>query len=409
MDSILSKRSVYAENSILEEEREVEKLEKSGKKIIEINRGDPPVYFPTPKYIIDAYIKALRASETGYTRAEGVFPLIDAIIKRYRSKYKLSLKENDITVTAGVSEALNFINTILIDQGESAIIFRPYYNQYVTQLKLSGGVPIFEDYDEKNNWDLNPESIKKTLASLKSRNRLAHTKYMLITNPNNPTGTVLSRGVLKEVVDLANEYSIFLISDEIYDEIYFNKAKFTSLCELAKGIPHMILNGASKDFDATGFRIGYSIVPENDKISSEIKSKMADMAKVRLCVNTPAQYALAEGLSNLTEHKKAIAYMVKEIEKRVNSATDILEENEFLQTVRPNGAFYILPRVDFKSLRIKNDYEFVDRLLKEEGIFVTRGSGFGAESHIRIVSLPPKNILDYAMDKINYFCKKYAK
>lgn len=406
---LLSKRSAFAHNSILEEEKVADSIKKKGSKVIEINRGDPAAYFPTPKYTIDAYIKALREGKTSYSRDSGVKELVKAISNRYSRKYKIHSSEDDITVTAGISEALLFINMATINPGDNAIIFRPYYNQYMTQLRLAGGVPVYENYDEKNNWDLDSESVSKTLRSLKRSGRLKRTKYMLITNPNNPTGTVLSKGVLKEVVDLANEYGVFLISDEIYDEIYYNKASFTSLCQLAKGVPHMILNGASKDFDATGFRIGYSIIPEHDKSSEELKAKLAEFASVRLCINTPAQYAFAEAMNNTREHEKALHYMVKQIELRVNAAVKILEENEKIKVVRPNGAFYILPRIDFKSLKIKDDHEFVDRFLKEEHVMLSRGSGFGAESHIRVVALPPKDILEYAMDKLNRFCEKYSK
>ncbi|MEM0154294.1 MAG: aminotransferase class I/II-fold pyridoxal phosphate-dependent enzyme [Methanothrix sp.] len=407
--SLLSKRSTFAHNSILEEEKVADSIIKKGGKVIEINRGDPAVYFPTPKYTIDAYIKALREGKTSYSRDSGVMPLINAIKKRYKGKYNVSCGTDDIIVTAGISEALMFLNMATINSGDNAIIFRPFYNQYLTQLKISGGIPVYENYDEKNGWDLNPESVKKTLKSLKSTGRIKRTKYMLITNPNNPTGTVLSKSTLKEIVDLANEYNIFLVSDEIYDEIYYNGAKFTSLSQLAKGIPHMILNGASKDFDATGFRIGYMILPEHDKASEELKSKFAEFASVRLCVNTPAQYAFAEALSKSKEHDRAIKSMVASIEERVNAAVKVLEENDMIKVVRPNGAFYILPRIDFKKLKIKEDHEFVDRFLREEHVMLSRGSGFGAESHVRVVALPPKDILEYAMDKLNRFCKKYSK
>ncbi|MCL4372417.1 aminotransferase class I/II-fold pyridoxal phosphate-dependent enzyme [Candidatus Marsarchaeota archaeon] len=409
MDNILSKRSSWAQNSILEEAPIAEKIEAEGHKVIEINRGDPPVYFPTPKYMIDAYIRALKESKTMYSRAQGIRPLIEAIVRRYKTKYNVDLKENDIIVTAGVTEALAFVNTALINPGESAFIFRPYYNQYVTQLRLNGGIPVFDYYDENNGWDLNLDTVKAALDGLKRRGRIGRLKYMLITNPNNPTGTVLSKKVLEGIVDIANDYGIFLISDEIYDEIYYNNAKFTSISQLARGVPHMILNGASKDFDATGFRLGYAVIPEDDKKSSAIKGKMADLASVRLCVNTPAQYAFAAAMNNSKMHNREIKAMVKEIEKRVNSAVDILEENDFVHVVRPKGAFYILPRIDFKSLKIKDDREFVGKLLEEEHVMLSRGSGFGADSHVRVVALPPKNILDYAMNKINRFCKRYSK
>lgn len=171
----------------------------------------------------------------------------------------------------------------------------------------------------------------------------------------------------------------------------------------------MILNGASKDFDATGFRLGLMLLPERDRVSIELRERLRNFAKVRLSVSTPAQYAFAEGMSNVKEHSKSIKKMVDEIEKRVNYAYGILKKNKYLEAVRPNGAFYILPKLKMGMLNIKDDKEFVVNLLKKEYIQLTRGSGFGAPNHFRIVLLPPKGILGYSLNKINDFCESISK
>lgn len=409
MFMLLSNRSKYAANPIEEEDKLAEQLEKKGKRIYRLNRGDPAKYFPTPKYIIKAYQKALEDGITAYTAADGTKKLKDAIAGRYSRLYGLKLNHEDIIVTAGVSEALMSLNDALINESDAAVIFKPYYPLYNAFLKLSGGNPIMENYDEQNNWNIHTDGLSRSLKQAKSSGKLKRVKYMMITNPNNPTGTVLNRSVLEEVADIANEYGILLISDEIYDEIVYNKAKFTSISKIAKGMPYIILNGASKVYDSTGFRIGFVLIPENDKNSEAIKQKLRDYAVMRLSVNSPAQFAAAEAITNLKEHKKSIREMVKAIETRANHATKLLNENPFLETVTPNGAFYMLPRINLDRMRIKNDKEFVELLLKKEGIQVTRGSGFGANSHFRIVALPPKEILDYAITRINTFCKEYSK
>ncbi len=406
---ILSKRSGYAVNPILEEDVVAAELERRGKKVIKLNRGDPAVYFPTPKYIIDSYVKALKEGKTQYSDATGNKEIKAAIMQRYKSLYGLHIKEQDIVVTIGVSEALSFINDTLINPGDRAILFKPYYAQYLPKLQLSGGTPIFESYYEKDNWNIELSHLNKSIKELKESGKIKKVKYLLITNPNNPTGTVLRKEILEEIVDIANENNILLISDEIYDEIVYNNAKFTSISNLAKGVPHIILNGASKNYDSTGFRLGMAIIPEDDDLSTKLKQKFTDFARIRLSVNTPSQYAFAEAMRNTQEHKKAITYMVKEIEKRVNHSMKILKENEYIDVVEPNGAYYIFPRLHIKDLKIKNDKEFVSRALKEEYIQLTRGSGFGDPDHFRIVSLPPKEILDYSLNKINEFCRKNAK
>lgn len=403
--SILSRRSRFVHNPLEEDDRIARQLSMEGKNVLKLNRGDPPYYFPTPKYMVDAYIKALKDGKTGYSENRGIAELREEVSRRYKRLYNVDSSADSSIITQGVSETIGFMNAALIDGGDTAILFRPYYVLYAPELGLYGGKAFVEDYDEGNNWQIDTDSLRKSVGKASMGTR--RPKYMMITNPNNPTGTVLSRKVLEEIVEIANENKIFLISDEIYDEITYNKARFSSVSQLARGVPHAILNGASKGYDATGFRLGYIFIPENDRTSNEVRSKMEDFANARLCPNAPAQYAFAEGLRNTKEHNKAIKSMVNQIEQRVNACTDEINKSEYLSTVRPNGAFYILPKINMKKLRIRSDKEFVDRLLREECIHVTRGSGFGAKDHIRIVALAKKQTLIDTIKRINRFCERH--
>ncbi len=403
--SILSKRSKFVYNVLEEDDRLAQKLSSEGKNILKLNRGDPPHYFPTPKYMVDAYIDALKAGKTGYSMNRGVPELRSEVAKRFKRLYGVDCDEDSAIITQGVSETIGFMNAALIDEGDRAILFKPYYTIYIPELGLYGGTALIEEYDEESGWQIDTDKLRKNIKSeLKGAKK---PKYIMLTNPNNPTGTVLSRNVLEEIVDIANEHEIFLISDEIYDEIVYNKAKFTSISQIAKGVPHAILNGASKGYDATGFRVGYILIPGNDKTSSEVRAKMEDFANARLCPNAPAQYAFAAGLANQKEHGKAIKHMVGEIEKRVNACTDEINKSEYLSTVRPNGAFYIFPKVRMEKLKIRSDRDFVDGLLREEHIQVTRGSGFGASGHIRLVALAEKEVLTSTIKRINKFCERH--
>jgi alanine-synthesizing transaminase len=306
-----------------------------------------------------------------------------------------------------VAEGLTFLNSALINANVTALILKPYYTQYPVAIRMFGGKFLEGNYDEKNEWTIDLDGLKGTIR--KSGLKNGAIKYILITNPNNPTGTVLSRKALEQMVEIANEYRMLLISDEIYDEIVFRHESFTSIAELAKGIPHVILNGASKAFDATGFRIGYMLVPEKDRSSTELKRKLADYCRVRLSSNTPAQYAIAEGMSNRKEHEREVSQMVASIEENVDSVMKLFDENPFLKTMKPGGAFYIFPRIDLRSMRFPNDKEFVESLIREELIQTTRGSGFGAPNHFRIVALAPRDLMKECAEKINSFCKKHAK
>lgn len=406
--NVISERAKYATNALHEENAIAVRLERDGKKIIRLNQGDPPLYFPTPRYMIDAHIRALRQRKTGYAAFSGEPELKEAVAKRY-GKRGAKFGPEDVIVTEGVSEALQFVNQALIDPGDTAILFRPYYAPYVPHLKLAGGIPIYEDYDEGDGWNVEVDHLRRSIRKLKEGNRLRRLKYMLVTNPDNPTGTVLRRSIIKEIVDIANEYGIILISDEIYDEIVYNGAEFTSVGRLARGIPHVILNGVSKDYDATGLRVGYAAVPGQDRASQQMKESFANLASIRISANRPAQLAFAEAMNNEVQHRIEIGNMVKGIEGRVNFAMGLLGENRHLETVEPNGAFYIFPRIHIKEMRIKDDREFARKLLMEECVWVVRGSGFGSPDHFRMIALPPKGILELAIKRINRFCEKYSR
>ncbi len=406
---ILSRRSRYATNPIREDDDLADSLRRKGKKVIRLSTGDPPAYIPTPSFMIDAYVRALKEGKTSYSRSEGIWELINAVIGRYKRTYGISLHENDIVSTQGISEGLHIMNSAMINEGDYAITFKPYFPAYASMLNLEGGSFLFEQYHEDDRWSIDADEVAKSVKSIKRSPKGRRLKYMLLANPNNPTGTVLHRPALEAIVDIVNENDILLISDEIYDEIVYNGAKFTSVSKLAKGMPHVILYGASKNYQATGFRIGFMIVPESDRTSMKLKAMFADYARSRLSINTPAQYAVAEAMNNVKEHNKAVKHLVKLVSERTNFAVDLLDKNPFMTTVRPNGAFYILPRVDFKGLKLKNDAEFVSKLLIEENIQIIRGSGFGAPGHIRLVSLAPKEILGHAINRINAFCERHAK
>jgi aspartate/methionine/tyrosine aminotransferase len=402
---IFSHKSTHVQNLILELNDMADRIRRSGRKVMALHRGDPPVYFPTPQYVIDAYIKALKEGRTGYSRAQGTPELVDAVISRYK-KYGIPLGEKDVIVTAGVSEALLFINNAFIDRGDRAVLLRPYYSQYMMRLTAEEGDAVMGRMLMEKDWRIDINGLRKALAKAKEGRR---PKYIMITNPHNPTGTVTERRELKEIVDVANEYGLVLVSDEIYDEIVYNHHTFTSIGHVAGGVPHILLNGSSKNFDSTGFRIGFMAIPGTDRVSEAMREKFSEYALARLSVNTPAEYAVAEAISNTKEHDKAIKSMVDAIQKRVNLTVDLLEENPYLTVTRPGGAFYVFPKLDMKSLGFKDSREFTTAVLEEECVQLTGGSPFGEPDHFRIVALPPEDVLRDAIDRVNGFCERHAR
>ncbi len=403
MDEVLSLRSRYVISAIHEDDAIVKSMEKSGKTVVKLNLGDPAVYFQTPQYIVNAFTKALQQGMTHYSDPVGLSRLRHAVSERQRRLYRLDSDIDDIIITQGVSEAIMLTNSILVNPRDSGVLFRPYYPQYLPSLEFCMGKGILGDYDEESGWSADIEGLRKRLRAGKRM------KYLIVNNPNNPTGSVMERSLLREIAELAKDYGLVLISDEIYDEIVYNGAHFTSISEVAKGIPYIILNGASKVFSATGFRIGFAIVPGSDSVSLSIKSRLRAMSTLRLSASTPAEYAVAEGILNEHEHEISVSRMTTEIARRINNASRLINESEYMHTVLPRGAFYLFPKLDMKRLKFENDREFEQKLLKEEAVHITRGSGFGIADHIRIVALAPEYVMASAIDRINRFCRKHSK
>jgi len=397
----LSKLSAYASSPIREDDILASKLAKEGNKVIKLNSGDPAKYINTPKRVIRAYIEALKKNENYYSNSQGIEPLREAIAARHKKVYGLDADPEKIVVTQGISEGLQFLNTALIDKGDKAILIRPYYPLYTSYLQIVGGKAIFADATEENNWDIDLDALAKRV---KGEKRI---KYMLITNPNNPAGYIISRKKLEEIVGFANEHDLFIISDEIYDELVY-KGSFTSISQVAGDTPYMILNGMSKGFVATGFRLGYMLIPNEDEKSKALLLKLIELAQMRLSPNTPAQFAYAEGLRNLSAHNREVSKLRAILKERLYFATKEVNESDYMHALPPSSAFYVFPKLEMQKLKFKSDKEFVRSLLIEKYIQVTRGSGFGMPGHFRIVALPSKEVLEEAIDKINEFCKEHS-
>lgn len=399
----VSKNSRFIGNPIRKLDLLAEKLSKEGKKVIKLNTGDPAKYFSPPKTLQEAYIKALEENKVFYSSSIGLRELREEVAKRYKNYYNLDVTEDKIIIGQGISELIYFLNASLIDKNDSAALFRPFYPPYLPNLLFFGGKLLLADYKEEDGWSIDIDALRKKIKNAKKK-----PKYLLIINPNNPTGGLLDRKQLEEVVEIAKDFDIFIVSDEIYDELVY-EGKFTSICEVAKGIPYVIFNGASKSFVATGLRVGYAIFPEEDKKSTELYKKFIDFAALRLCGNTPAQYAVAEALKNDKEHKEFLKDFLKELKQRIELGAKLANETGYLTTQKPKAAFYIFPKVDFSNLKIKNDKELVEKLLVSKFVQVVDGSGFGTPKHIRIVTLADKETLQEAFERVTQFFKEEKK
>jgi len=373
------------------------KVAKSGKKIYHLNIGDPVIFdFNTPHYISQALADASFQGKNFYVDSLGAPELREELSKSLRRNYNLHINSNDILVTTGVTEAIFFLIAAMIENKNELLIPGPSYPLYINYTNFFDGVPVEYRLDENNDWEPDIDDLRKKINK--------KTQAILICSPNNPTGVMFSEKMIKEIIDIAGEYDIPILSDEIYDQIIYEKP-FTCPAALSKDVPIIGLNGFSKTHLATGWRLGYMYYHDPENKLDELKEGIAKMARARLSASSIAQYAAIEILKNPGTHTKE---MVAKLKERRDYSYNRLRKIEGITCVKANGAFYLFPRFDFTEIRKwKDDKEFVIDLLETTGICTVYGSGFGefGRNHVRFTFLPDLNLLETVYNKLENFIK----
>jgi len=266
----------------------------------------------------------------------------------------------------------------------------PYYPPYASYIRLHGGIPIEFAVDLENSTP-DIDDIKSKIT--------AKTVAICLISPNNPTGAVFEENSLKQLVDLANENNLYIICDEIYDRIVFDK-KFVGIGKVAGNSPVILLNGFSKVHLMSGWRVGYIAFNNSPQLDS-IREHLPKLARVRISSNHPAQYAALESLRGPQEY---ISEFVTELKKHRDLVVNRLNSIPGISCSNPKGAFYAFPKIENNPY--KSDQEFVLNLLKSKGVLTVHGSGFGTKygsGHFRLVFLPNMEKLSSALDKIEDF------
>jgi len=366
------------------------KLEQQGKKIQYLNIGDPVQYgFQPPDNVKEALIKAIKNGENYYAPSEGLPELRDLIAKKEHNK-GLSVSKDDILVTNGVSEGLDMVMSTIVEEGDEVLLPGPYYPPYASYIRLHGGKPIEFAVDLDNSTpdidDIRSKITSKTIA-------------ICLISPNNPTGVVFNEKALKDLVDVANENNLYIICDEIYDQIVYDE-KFIGIGKVASDSPVILLNGFSKVNLMTGWRLGYIAFNTSSKLD-ELRESLPKLARVRICANLPIQHA---GIESLQGPQDYISKFVSELKIRRDLVVKRLNSMPGLSCSNPKGAFYVFPKIE--QNKFDTDKDFVINLLNSKGVLTVHGSGFGTKygsGHFRLVFLPDIKILDTALDKIEEF------
>ena len=394
---MLTERVKGVEYAIREIAAVANEVAKTGKKVYPLNIGDPAQFdFAAPPFFANALANACKSNKNYYVDSLGVIELRQEISNLLKSRNNLDINIDDIIITSGVTEGIYFIIASLIENKKELLIPGPSYPLYINYTNFFDGNPIEYELRENDDWEPNIDDLRKKITN--------KTQAILICSPNNPTGVLYSEKKVKEIIDLAGEHDLFILSDEIYDQITFDKP-FVCPASLSKDVPIIGLNGFSKTHLITGWRLGYLYYHDPNNKLIELKNGINKLARARLSASSIAQFAAIEILRTPSDHT---VQMVRKLKERRDYSYNRIRQIEGLYCVKPNGAFYIFPKLDLKGLRKwKNDKEFVIDLLKTTGICSVYGSGFGnyGNEHIRLTILPNTEILEEVYNKIESFIK----
>ena len=386
----VSKKVVGVEYAIRDIVLAARKVEQTGMKVDYLNIGDPVQFgFQPPDNVKQALIDSIKNGENYYSTSEGLLELREEIAKKENAK-GLAITADDVLITNGVSEGLDMVISSIVEEGDEVLLPGPYYPPYASYVRLHGGLPVEFSVD-LNNSTPDFDDIKSKITS--------KTVAICLISPNNPTGVVFNENALKELVDIANEHNLYIICDEIYDQIIFDD-KFVGIGKVAGDSPVIILNGFSKVHLMSGWRIGYIAFNHSPQLEA-LREHLPKLARVRIATSLPVQHAALESLRGSQNY---IHDFVSEMKKHRDFVVKRLNEIPGLSCSNPKGAFYAFPKIE--DNRFGNDKEFVTKLLESKGVLTVHGSGFGEQygsGHFRLVYLPSLEILDSAMNKIEEF------
>ncbi len=359
-----------------------------GKDIISLSAGEPD--FDTPEHIKKAAIKSIKSGNTKYTPVDGMLPLKKAIVKKFTNENKLDYSEDQILVSAGCKQNIYNLCQATLDEGDEVLIPSPYWVSYPEIVKLSDAVPVFIETNSDTDFKVTGKMLEKHITS--------KTKMLLLNSPSNPSGFVYSKADLKDIGNILKKHpEIIIASDDIYEHIIFSKKNFTNILNVCPELydQTIILNGVSKAYAMTGWRIGYAA--GNKKIIGAMKKIQSQSTS---CTCSVSQSAAIEALQG---NKDEVDIMVKQYQERSEFLHSELNEIDGIEYKKPEGSFYAFVNVNGlidKLEGIKDDFDLAEYFLNEANVAVVPGTAFGSKNHIRISFATSLENLEKAVDRI---------
>jgi len=376
--------------------QKAKELKASGKDIIGLGAGEPD--FDTPENIKQAAIKAINDGDTKYTAVDGTPALKNAIIKKFKRENNLDYKLDQITVGTGGKQVIYNAMMATLNNGDEVVIPAPYWVSYPDIVLLAGGTPVILECNEKQEFKIRPSDLEKSITK--------KTKWIILNSPSNPTGACYAEKDIKEIGKILEKHPhVFILSDDIYEHVTYENFKFFTIAQIDSLKDRVLtMNGVSKAYSMTGWRIGYAAGP---------KDIIKAIAKIQSQSTTnPSSISQAAAVEALNGTQSFIQERSKSFQERRDFVVKELNAIDGINCLKPDGAFYVFPsckkligKKDNKGREIKNDTDFVQSLLENNGIAVVQGSAFGLEGFFRISYATSMENLKKALEKISIFCK----
>ena len=367
-------------------------LRAAGKDVIGLGAGEPD--FDTPDNVKRAAIKAIKDGDTKYTAVDGTPALKKAMVNKFKRENNLTYTADQITVGTGGKQVLYNAFMATLNKGDEVIIPAPFWVSYPDMVLLAGGKPKIVKCSEADGFKLTPKSLKKAITK--------NTKWLILNSPSNPTGAGYTK---KEINDLAkvliNHKNVHILSDDIYEHISYDNFKFYTIAQVSKLKDRTLtMNGVSKSYAMTGWRIGYAAGPKDIiKAIGKIQSQST---------SNPSSISQAAAVEALNGNQSFIKKRSKAFKERRNFVVKSLNAINGISCLTPNGAFYVFPSCKGllnKKTGLKTDTDFVQKLLEKSNVAVVQGSAFGLDGYFRISYATSMQNLKKAMERIRSFCE----
>ena len=377
-------------------------MEEDGHHIIKLNIGNLASFgFDTPDEVRhDVIVNLPQAS--GYSDSKGLFSARKAIMHYTQQKGITGVELDDIFVGNGVSELIVMSMQGLLDNGDEVLVPTPDYPLWTAAVSLAGGQPRHYLCDEGAGWLPDLDDIRRKITP--------RTRAIVVINPNNPTGALYPVDLLGDLVEIARQHQLIVLSDEIYDKTLYDGAKHTSIAALADDVLFVTFNGLSKNYRASGYRSGWMVISGDKRHASDYLDGLNILASMRLCSNVPGQFAIQTALGGYQSIDDLVTPGGR-LAKQRDLAYQLVTQIPGVTCVKPSAALYLFPRLDPAVYAIEDDEQFVLELLEEQKVLVVQGTGFNwiAPDHMRLVFLPNSDDLHEAVGRIARFLDGYRR